>query len=198
MSDGEVGARVERLLARRNGHFRLESGHHGELWLDLERLCLRPERVRQLAAELARRLSRHGVEAVCAPLVEGAFVGLFVAEALGVPFTYSERGPDSVGSALFPARYAVPAALRPELAGKRVAVANDVVNAGSAVRATLADLVALGARPVALGTLAVLGSPAAELAARAGIALETLAELPNAIYAPDDCPLCRRGVPLER
>jgi orotate phosphoribosyltransferase len=191
-----VEARVERLLARRTGHFRLESGHHGELWLDLERLCLRPEPVRRLAAELARRLARHRVEAVCAPLVEGAFVGLFVAEALGVPFSYAERGPDAPGESLFPARYAVPRALRGELAGKRVAIANDVVNAGSAVRATAADLVRLGAQPVALGTLAVLGAAAADLAAREGLALEALAEFPNALWKPADCPLCARGVAL--
>src|SRR5262245_33475515 len=51
-----VEERVGRLLARRTGHFRLESGHHGDLWLDLERLCLRPEPVQRLAAALAKRL----------------------------------------------------------------------------------------------------------------------------------------------
>ena len=191
-----VEAQVERLLARRTGHFRLESGHHGELWLDLERLCVRPAPVRRLAAELAGRLAPYRVEAVCAPLVEGAFVGLFVAEALGVPFSYAERGPDAPGESLFPARYAVPRALRDELAGKRVAIANDVVNAGSAVRATLADLRTLGARPIALGTLAVLGQAAAEFAAREGIALESLARFSNSLWEPADCPLCARGVAL--
>ena len=33
------------LLAARKGHFLLESGHHGDLWLDLELLCLRPRLV---------------------------------------------------------------------------------------------------------------------------------------------------------
>lgn len=27
------------------GHFLLESGHHGDLWLDLELLCLRPRQI---------------------------------------------------------------------------------------------------------------------------------------------------------
>lgn len=188
---------VAPLLPRRTGHFRLESGHHGDLWLDLERLCLRPEPVRRLAGELARRLARHRVEAVCGPLVEGAFVALFAAAELGVPFTYSELLPERTSDSLFPARYRIPQALRAELAGKRVAIVNDVVNAGSAVRATLADLERCGARPVAIGTLAVLGKKAAELAAGANLALETLAELPNAIWTPAECPLCARGVPLE-
>jgi orotate phosphoribosyltransferase len=190
-------AEVAHILSRRAGHFRFESGHHGDLWLDLEKLCLRPEPVRRLAAELARRLAPHGIEAVCGPLVEGAFVALFVANELGVPFTYAELLADRASDSLFPARYRIPRALRGELAGRRVAIVNDVVNAGSAVRATLADLAACGARAVALGTLAVLGKKAAELAAGASLVLETLAEFPNTIWQPAECPLCARGVPLD-
>ena len=43
-------------LPGRIGHYRLESGHHSDLWIDLELLCLRPEFVQQRAAELAARL----------------------------------------------------------------------------------------------------------------------------------------------
>jgi orotate phosphoribosyltransferase len=80
--------------------------------------------------------------------------------------------------------------------GRRVAVVNDVINAGSAVRGTLADLVQCGAVPVVVGTLAVLGTAAPRLAAAAGVALETLATLPSEIWTPADCPLCARDVPL--
>jgi orotate phosphoribosyltransferase len=153
--------------------------------------------VQSLAAELARRLAPHRIEAVCGPLVEGAFVALFVANELGVPFTYAELLAERTSDSLFPARYRIPRPLRGELAGRRVAVVNDVVNAGSAVRATLADLAECGARAVALGTLAVLGKKAAELAAGASLALETLAEFPNTIWEPAECPLCARGVPLD-
>jgi orotate phosphoribosyltransferase len=94
---------VSRLLSKREGHFALESGHHGELWLDLELLFLHPPRIQPLAAALSERIAKHGVEAVCGPLVEGAFVGLMVASALGVPFAYSERvlEPDARGLSPF-------------------------------------------------------------------------------------------------
>ena len=117
---------VLELLSARKGHFLLESGHHGDLWLDLESLCLRPRRVQIAAAELAEPLSKLEVDAVCGPLVEGAFVALMVALLLNVQFTYSERFARSAEGGLFPAGYRVPAPLREGLRGKRVAIVNDV------------------------------------------------------------------------
>ena len=184
------------LMPARRGHFLLESGHHGELWLDLELLCLAPEPVRGLATRLAARVAPHGVDAVCGPLVEGAFVALMVAAELGVPFTYSERFPDPDSRELFPVDYRVPRALRAKVRGRRVAIVNDVINAGSAVRATLRDLDVCGARVGVIGTLLVLGASAGRLAADRGVELETLASLPNNIWVPGECPLCARGLPL--
>jgi orotate phosphoribosyltransferase len=34
--------RILQAVSARLGHFKLESGHHSDLWLDLETLCLRP------------------------------------------------------------------------------------------------------------------------------------------------------------
>jgi hypothetical protein len=42
------------LLSARRGHFVLESGHHGNLWLDLDSLFLRPARLRPFARNLRR------------------------------------------------------------------------------------------------------------------------------------------------
>lgn len=187
---------VAQLLPTRQGHFVFESGHHGELWLDLELLLLHPERVQPLAEALAHRLRAHQVAAVCGPLVEGAFVGLMVATSLRVPFSYAEPVRDHGAAGLFPVSYPIPKALRPELRGARVAIVNDVINAGSAVRGTLAALKQCGAQPVAIGTLAVYGRAASELAAAHGVALETLASFPNRIWEPGACPLCANAVPL--
>jgi len=184
------------VMPGRRGHFLLESGHHGDLWLDLELLCVNPGPVRRLAARVAARLAPHDIEVVCGPLVEGAFVALMVAAELGVPFSYSERFPHPERGSLFPVDYRVPRTLRARVRDKRVAVVNDVINAGSAVRATLIDLEACAARPVAIGTLLVLGSSASQLAADRGVVLETLASLPNNLWTPAECPLCVRGVPL--
>ena len=193
----ELQDEVTRLLPVRNGHFLLESGHHGDLWLDLELLCLRPEGVRRIAAEVAERLAAHNVEVVCGPLVEGAFVALMVAEKLGLSFTYAERFADVSRDVLYPVQYRLPRALRDVVRGKRVAIVNDVINAGSAIRGTFADLQACGAQPVVIAALVVLGQSAAKFAADHKLALEKIASLPNEIWIPAECPLCARNIPLE-
>jgi adenine/guanine phosphoribosyltransferase-like PRPP-binding protein len=58
------------------------------VWLDLERLCLRVDPIKRFASEIAVRVSQYKADIVCAPLVEGAFVGMMVALELGLPFTY--------------------------------------------------------------------------------------------------------------
>ena len=82
------------LVRGRQGHFKLESGHHGDLWLELEALCLHSREIRPFAAQLAAKLVQHRVEVVCGPLVEGAFIALLVSLELGCDFVYAERFAD--------------------------------------------------------------------------------------------------------
>ncbi len=184
------------LLSVRNGHFLLESGHHGDLWLDLELLCHRPRQLRPMVLELARRLSKLDIEVVCGPLVEGAFVGIAVAEELELNFVYSERFARPAQEELFPAGYRIPAALRNSLRQKRVAIVNDVINVGSAVRGTFADLENCGATVAGVGTLLVLGDAAFQFALSKNIVLESLATCPSHLWSPAECPLCSSGAPL--
>ena len=190
---------VLNLLSARKGHFLLESGHHGSLWFDLELLCRHPRRVQPLAAELARRLLTFNAEVVCGPLVEGAFVALMVASELNIAFVYSERftRPIPNKDCLFPAAYRIPEALRSSIGQKRVVIVNDVINAGSAMRGTFAALEDGGATVVGIGTLLLLGTAASEFASQKNLVLESLARLPNDLWAPSVCPLCSSGAPLE-
>ena len=184
-------------VAARRGHFRTESGYHTDLWMDLESVCRRPGTVQPLARALAQQLRPHAVDAVCGPLNEGAFIALMVAGDLGCDFTYAERLVDRDEARLFPVRYALPAALRPIVTGRRIAIVNDVISAGSAVRGAWADLDAHGAQVVAIGCLLILGDAIDTFAAERGIAVEALECSPYALWKPGECPLCAAHVPLE-
>jgi orotate phosphoribosyltransferase len=185
------------LLAARKGHFRLESGHHGNVWLDLDALFLRPNAVRPFVVELAKRFSRHNVAAVCGPLVGGALVAQTVAAELDVEFYYTERFVLPQCDALYPVEYRIPNGLRKIVHGKNIAIVDDVINAGSAVRGTFAALQSCGARPMVIGALLVLGSSASNFCADQNIPLERIASLPSGLWAPSECPLCASQTPIE-
>ena len=92
------------------GHFRYESGHHGDLWLDLELFCRQPTSIEPLVASMSTICRRHRPDAVCGPMAEGAFVALLVASKLDVEFLYAERIDSPKIADLFPVEYRIPAA----------------------------------------------------------------------------------------
>ena len=56
---------------------------------------------------------------------------------LGVQFTYTLPRPSPSDDTLYSIAYRLPLTVAPRVKGKRVAIVNDVINAGSAVRGTL-------------------------------------------------------------
>lgn len=185
------------LVAGRQGHFRLESGHHSTLWLDLDALFVDPARLKPLVDQLAHALRRHSCTAVCGPLTGGAFLAQMLAAELGVEFAFTERvlPPDRAG--LYAVQYLLPAGLRDRVRGKRFAVVDDVISAGSAVRGTCADLEAHGGAVAVVGALLGLGSKAPDFFAARGTPMVFVDQLPYDMWLASECPLCREGVVLE-
>jgi orotate phosphoribosyltransferase len=185
------------LVSGRHGHFRLESGHHGGLWLDLDPLFCDQRRVAPFVAALADALRPYAAEVVCGPLLGGAFLAQLVARALGAEFCFTERVMPSRPGGLYQARYRLPPALAGRVRGRRLALVDDVMSAGSALRGTWEEVRAHGAVPVAAGALLVLGSKGADFFAGRGVAVEAVARDEYALWPPGECPLCAAGVPLE-
>jgi len=184
------------LAAGRRGHFLLESGHHGGLWLDLDPLFSRPARIAPFVAALAERLRPYAADVVCGPLLGGAFLAQSLAHALGAEFAFTERVM-TPGDGMYRARYRLPPALAASARGRRVAMVDDVMSAGSALRGTYAELRAHGAEPVVAAAFLVLGSAGAEYFAEAGVPVEALHREGYELWLPAQCPLCAAGEPLE-
>ena len=174
------------------GHFRYESGHHGDLWLDLDALLVDPRAVQGWAAALAQQAAACRSEVVCGPLIGGAFVARALAAALGASFAFAERRPVE-GSV----DYRIPDGLRARLAGRRVVLADDAVNAGSALLATLEDARRCGAALAGFASLITLGDAAATIAARHRVPFVHLVVLERSLWPAQACPLCAGGVPLD-
>jgi orotate phosphoribosyltransferase len=193
-----VGLDLLKLARSREGHFRLESGHHGRRWLDLDGLFADPVLVGPFVDALAETLRAEEPEAVCGPLVGGAFLAQVLAARLACDFLFTERMPSREPEGLYGARYGLPRGLRERARGKRIAIVDDAVSAGSSVRATYDELRALGGRPVVVGALLLLGSAALPFFEPLRIPVVAVARVPYEMWAPGECPLCASGRPLEQ
>ena len=185
------------LVTARRGHFRLESGHHGALWLDLDALFANSRRIAPLVAQLATAIGRHQVSAVCGPLLGGAFLAQLLAQALDVEFWFAERVAPAETGGLYETRYRLPAALASRARDHRVAIVDDVMSAGSSLRATFAELRAHGAQPVVVGVLLALGRTGLDFLDELELPVEALARDAYELWLPAACPLCAARIPLE-
>lgn len=185
------------LTAGRRGHFQLESGHHSELWFDLDALFADPNRIAPFVAQLADSLRGYKVTSVCGPLLGGAFLAQLLAQALGTEFCFTERVLPANANGLFQASYRLPRAFSTRVRDKRIAIVDDIMSAGSALRGTYCELVTQGGIPVVAGALLVLGDPGATFFAERQIAVEAVARHRYSLWLPADCPHCEAGVPLE-
>jgi len=180
---------VVRLARPRRGHLDLGTGYHGDLWLDLDALFLRPSRLRPYVEWLAERLREHSPDAVCGPLEGGAFLAYAVADLLRVTFLPGYRSPGQATGYHLPS---VPGGI----GGWRVAVVDDAVNAGTAVAACLRELRAQGAVPVAVAALLALGEASAMVPASLGVPFYPAGTMPSRAWPAPECPLCADGVPV--
>ena len=184
------------MLPIRKGHFQFESGHHGSLWLDLDLLFLRPSIIKPFIVGLAKEIAAFNVKAICGPLIGGALIAQNIASELDVEFFYTEKVVSEHSNALYSVMYRIPSHFRKALKGKNLAIVDDVINAGSAVRGTLAETQAYGASPVVIGSLLFLGENAQKLFAEKNLPLKSISYLPNELWVPEECPLCASQTPL--
>ncbi|WP_181779010.1 hypothetical protein [Pseudonocardia pini] len=183
------------LMHAQRGHFAFESGFHGDLRLDLDGFFAEPRVVAPFVEQLAELVRPLDPEVVCGPFTGGALVAYRIAELLGAGFLGSERVEPPTRDGLYPYRYRLGGP--PTRAAERcMVVVDDVVNAGSAVGATLTALLDVGATPVGIATILTLGAPAADMAATLGVPLVATAREEISLWEPQDCALCAQGSPL--
>jgi orotate phosphoribosyltransferase len=165
-----------------SGHFKLSSGLHSGEYLEKFRLAEDPKLLDPMCAELARRFASDGVEYVLGPTTAGIILAYSVARHLGTQARYAERE----GSKMTLRRNQ---SLGP---GARVLVVDDILTTGGAVKECLEVVREAGATLVGVGVLGDRSGGSTDLGTR----LEALLTVTVKSYAPDDCPLCRDGMPL--
>ena len=177
----DVRALLEETGALLTGHFRLSSGLHSPNYVQCARLLEHPRNARALGAALAARL--HGVNKIVAPAMGGVIIGYAVAEALDLPFVFTER---KDGAMTLRRGFTINE-------GERIVIVEDVVTTGKSTRETV-DVVTQQGGDV-IGFASILN--------RSGKAnpfdkpYEALLDLELATYPEDACPQCSQEVPLD-
>ena len=173
--------------AHRKGHFRLSSGLHSGDYLQCALYLADPRRAAAVGEELAAAIRETGAapDLVVSPALGGVIVGHETARALGTPFVFTERQ-DGVmtlrrGFALAP--------------GQRVAIVEDVVTTGRSTREVMEVVRAAGAEVAVLASMVNRSGSPNPFEPLPYVALLEV-EFPT--WPPEACPLCARGVPVEK
>ncbi|WP_033376818.1 orotate phosphoribosyltransferase [Desulfurispora thermophila] len=171
----ETGALLE-------GHFLLSSGRHSDRYFQCARVLQYPDHAERLCRELVSKINLPELQVVTAPALGGIIAGYEVARALGVRSIFAERENGRMtlrrGFGIAP--------------GERVLVVEDVVTTGGSVREVMQVVREAGGQVVGVGTLVDRSGGRVDF----GVPLWSLVQMEVQTFAPDECPLCRQGLPL--
>lgn len=179
----DVRALLEETGALLTGHFRLSSGLHSRNYVQCALLLEHPRHAKALGAALGEKIRSLGAQKIVAPALGGVIIGYTVADALGLPFVFTER---KEGQMTLRRGFHVGS-------GERVVIVEDVVTTGKSTRET-ADVIAQHGGEV-VGFASILN--------RSGKAnpfdapYESLLALDLETFDEASCPLCRDGVALD-
>ncbi|MCP4203796.1 MAG: orotate phosphoribosyltransferase [bacterium] len=168
--------------ALHQGHFRLSSGLHSNLYVQCAKLLEDPARSKRVGSALAAELAAYEPDSVLSPALGGLIIGYETAASLRVPFRFCERKGGAMclrrGFRLGP--------------GERVAVVEDVVTTGGSALEAGRLAQAAGANVVAYG--AIIDRSAGSAGFREPFV--SLLELEVLAFVASECELCVAGQPL--
>src|SRR5262249_23499433 len=141
------------------------------------------EKLGRLLAQEIRKIAAEAPSLVVAPALGGLIIGHEVARALGTPFLFTERDPESRQMALRRGFSVEP--------GTRAVVVEDVITTGGSTQDVIEILHKLGATVLAAGSIIDRSGGRAKVDAPR----VALATLQVAAHYPQECPMCKQGIP---
>jgi orotate phosphoribosyltransferase len=162
------------------GHFLLSSGLHSDQYMQCALVLAHPERAERLGKELSC-FQKEKADLVVSPAMGGLIIGQEVARGLGLRHYFTERVEGQM-------------ALRRGFAikkGERVVVVEDVVTTGKSSKEVMDLLRGMGAEIV--GWLSVVNRSGQDL--ELNVPLRSLLKADIETFKPEECPLCKKGIP---
>ncbi|MEO0108387.1 MAG: phosphoribosyltransferase family protein [candidate division WOR-3 bacterium] len=165
-----------------SGHFCLTSGLHSAQYFQKFRILEHPPLVMEFARLIAERFQDQGVTIVCGPTTGGVIIAYEVARQLRSRCVVAERAEPQgrrIGRGF-------------QIGSEdRILVVDDVLTTGGSIRDTLAALQPFPCTVLGIGVF-IDRSPGQLF----DLPCFAVYRQPVENYAPDNCPLCRQGLPL--
>ena len=170
--------------AMREGHFRLSSGLHSGRYIQCALLLQHPEFAGRVGEALARLVEGMEIDLVIGPALGGIVLSQEVARALGKRAIFAERAPE-----VFALRrgFAISA-------GEKALVVEDVTTTGASVKGVIDFVKKQEGLVAAVGAIVDRSTGSLDF----GVPSFSLVRMKVETFPPDDCPLCREGIPSEK
>ncbi len=169
-----------------HGHFQLSSGLHSEYYLQSALVLQYPHDAWMLCSSIAEHFKDIDIDVVIAPAMGGVLVSYDVARALGknIKSIFAER---VEGKLTLRRGFSIDAK-------DRVLVVEDVVTTGKSVNETLELVRKYSSNIVGVGALVDRGGNFDP----EGLDYFPLIKLNIVNYEPEHCPMCKKGIPVEK
>lgn len=176
-------------------HVVYASGKHGASYINKDAIYADTVEISRLCLAIAEEFRNDSVEAVVAPAIAGVILSQWTAyhftEMTGrkVFAVYAERSPYDRD------RFIIGRGYDRFVRGRKVLVAEDVLNTGATARKVIEAVQAIGGNVVGLGVLCNRGETMPEDVANVP-KFFALLNLELDAWDEDDCPLCRGKIPI--
>lgn len=166
------------------GHFQLSSGLHSEKYLQCALVLQHPKFAKKLGQSLAEQFPAGQIDAVISPALGGLIIGHEVAKALGVRFIFTER---QDGAMTLRRGFSI-------AKGERFIVIEDVFTTGGSTKEVVEVVKGYGGNVIGVGAIIDRSEKDIDF----GVPGKFLLKLTIKTFKPENCPLCKEGMPVHK
>jgi orotate phosphoribosyltransferase len=179
----EVMKKFKQAGAIQKGHFKLTSGVHSDTYIQCAQVMQHPEFMHNLCSELGKKFRGDDIDVIVGPAIGGIIMAHVMARVLGpwvrAIFTERENGKMTLRRSF------------EIIQGEKVLVVEDVTTTGSSVREVIDIVNSRQGKVVGVGVLIDRSGGKVDFR----IKTEKLLTVDIKTYLPEECPLCKKGIP---
>jgi len=173
----KVGAVME-------GHFLLTSGMHSDKYIQCAKLMQYPQYTEAFSKAIAQQFDGNKVDIVMGPAIGGIILSYEVARQIGARSIFAER---ENGKMQLRRGFTIEK-------GEKILIVEDVVTTGGSVKECLSIAEQQGGIVIGISSI-IDRSPSPPSFSSI---FKPLIRLNLNIYSPEECPLCKKGVKLQK